>query len=63
MVSIKEFLGHESMASSERYARLSNQQIKQVYVQAIKKVVQKSKVLLERATTRWGEQDMDEETF
>lgn len=30
VVYIKEFLGHNSIASSERYARLSNQRIKQM---------------------------------
>ena len=42
--SIKEFLGHEAIASSERYARLSNQRVKQIYMQTIKKVIQKTKV-------------------
>ena len=44
VVSIKEFLGHASIAASERYARLSNQQVKQTYLQAIKKVIAKTKV-------------------
>lgn len=44
VISIKEFLGHESIATSERYARLSNQRVKQVYLQTIKKVIQKMKV-------------------
>jgi site-specific recombinase XerD len=44
VISIKEFLGHESISSSERYARLSNQKVKQVYLQTIKKVIQKTKV-------------------
>lgn len=44
VISIKEFLGHESITASERYARLSNQKVKQVYLQTIKKVIQKSKV-------------------
>lgn len=44
VVSIKEFLGHESITTSERYARLSNQRVKQVYLQTIKKVIQKAKV-------------------
>ena len=30
VISIREFLGHESVASSERYAKLSNQKIKQM---------------------------------
>jgi site-specific recombinase XerD len=44
IISIKEFLGHESITTSERYARLSNQKVKQVYLQTIKKVIQKTKV-------------------
>jgi site-specific recombinase XerD len=44
VISIKEFLGHESIASSERYARMSNQKTKQIYMQTIKKVIQKTKV-------------------
>lgn len=44
VISIKEFLGHESIASSERYARLTNQKVKQVYMQTIKKVIEKSRV-------------------
>jgi len=44
VISIKEFLGHESIATSERYARLSNPKVKQVYLQTIKKVIQKVKV-------------------
>jgi site-specific recombinase XerD len=43
VISIKEFLGHESI-TSERYARLSNPKVKQVYLQTIKKVIQKVKV-------------------
>src|SRR5262249_19971205 len=39
VISIKEFLGHESITSSERYARLSNQHVKQTYLQTIKKVI------------------------
>jgi site-specific recombinase XerD len=44
IVSIKELLGHASIASSERYAKVSNQKVKQVYVQTMKKVLQQSKV-------------------
>jgi site-specific recombinase XerD len=44
VILIKEFLGHESISSSERYARLSNQKVKQIYLQTIKKVIQKTKV-------------------
>jgi integrase/recombinase XerC len=44
VVSIKEFLGHESIASSQRYAKLSSQKVKEVYLKTMKKVLQKSKV-------------------
>lgn len=44
VISIKEFLGHESITSSERYARMSNQKVKQIYMQTIRKVIQKAKV-------------------
>lgn len=44
IISIKEFLGHSSVTSSERYARLSNPHIKQTYLETIKKVIAKTKV-------------------
>jgi site-specific recombinase XerD len=44
VVYIKEFLGHNSIAASERYARLSNQRVKQMYLQTIGKVINKTKV-------------------
>jgi site-specific recombinase XerD len=44
VVSIREFLGHANIASSERYAKLSNLKVKQVYLQAIAKVVSKTRV-------------------
>ena len=44
IISIKEFLGHSSITSSERYARLSNQHIKQTYLETIKKVIAKTKL-------------------
>ncbi|MBI3951367.1 MAG: tyrosine-type recombinase/integrase [Acidobacteria bacterium] len=44
VVSIKAFLGHESILSSQRYARLSDQKIKQSYLKTIKKVIQKTRV-------------------
>lgn len=44
VVSIREFLGHASIASSERYAKLSNLKVKQVYLQAISKVISKTRV-------------------
>jgi len=44
IVSIKEFLGHSSVTSSERYARLSNRRVKQTYLQTIRRVISKTKV-------------------
>ena len=44
VVSIKEFLGNSSITASERYARLSNQRLKQTYLHTIKKVIAKTKV-------------------
>lgn len=44
IVSIKEFLGHRSVASSERYARLSNQRVKQTYMRTIRRVINKTRV-------------------
>src|SRR5215475_7363836 len=44
LVSIRELLGHASISSSERYAKLSNQHVKQEYVRTMKKVLQLIKV-------------------
>jgi site-specific recombinase XerD len=44
IVSIKELLGHSSLETSERYAKLSNQRVKQVYLDAMKKVIDKTRV-------------------
>jgi site-specific recombinase XerD len=44
VISIKELLGHASIASSERYAKLSNQRVKQVYQQTIRTVIAKTRV-------------------
>jgi site-specific recombinase XerD len=44
IVSIRERLGHASMSSRERYAKLSNQHVKQEYVRTMKKVRQQIKV-------------------
>jgi site-specific recombinase XerD len=44
IVSIRELLGHASITSSERYAKVSNQKVKQEYVRTMKKVLQRSKV-------------------
>jgi len=44
VISIKELLGHASMESSERYAKLSNQRVKQISQQTIRKVIAKTRV-------------------
>jgi site-specific recombinase XerD len=44
MVSIQELLGHTSITSSERYAKVSNQHVKQVYVKTMRKVLQQTKI-------------------
>ena len=44
IVSIRELLGHASITSSERYAKLSNQHVKQAYLRTMKRVLQRSKV-------------------
>ena len=44
VVSIRELLGHSSVVSSERYARLSNRRVKQEYMQTMRKVLSKSRV-------------------
>lgn len=44
VISIKELMGHSSIESSERYAKLSNQRVKQVYLHTIKKVIDKTRV-------------------
>jgi site-specific recombinase XerD len=43
-ISIKAWLGHASIKSSERYATLSNQRVKQVYQQTMRKVIAKTRV-------------------
>ena len=44
IVSIKELLGHASVSTSARYARVSNQKVKQEYVRTMKKVMRQHKV-------------------
>ena len=44
VVSIRELLGHSSVASSERYARLSNRRVKKENLQTIRKVIGKTRV-------------------
>ena len=42
--TIKEFLGHASITSSERYARVSNRKVTQEYLRTMRKVLKQSKV-------------------
>jgi site-specific recombinase XerD len=44
LVTVKEFLGHASIVSSERYARVSNQKVKQEYLRSMQKILHQSKV-------------------
>ena len=44
IVTMKEFLGHASMTSSERYTRVSNRKVKQEYLRTMRKVLKQSKV-------------------
>jgi site-specific recombinase XerD len=44
VISITELMGHASIKSSERYAKLSNQRVKHVYQQTIRKVIAKTRV-------------------
>jgi site-specific recombinase XerD len=44
VIAIKELLGHASIESSERYAKLSNQRVKHIYRQTIRKVIARTRV-------------------
>jgi site-specific recombinase XerD len=44
VVSIRELLGHASITSSERYAKISNQKVKQEYLRTRRKVLRQNKV-------------------
>jgi site-specific recombinase XerD len=44
IVTVKDLLGHESVHSSERYARVSNRKVKQEYMRTMKKVIRQTKV-------------------
>ena len=44
LVSVKELLGHAKVGTSERYARVSNQRVKQEYQRTMRKVIQHNKV-------------------
>jgi integrase/recombinase XerD len=44
LISVKELLGHAKVGTSERYARVSNQRVKQEYQRTMRKVMQTVKV-------------------
>ena len=44
VVAIRDFLGHSQIASSERYAKLSNQRIKQEYMRTMQKILKQGQV-------------------
>ena len=44
LVSVKELLGHATLSTSERYARISNRRVKEEYMKTMRKVMQQSKV-------------------
>jgi site-specific recombinase XerD len=44
IVSIRELLGHASISSSQRYAKVSNQKVKQEYRRTMKSILQRIKV-------------------
>src|SRR3989441_6663392 len=43
-VAIRDFLGHSQISSSERYARISSQKIKQEYMRTMQKILQQGQV-------------------
>jgi site-specific recombinase XerD len=44
VVTIRDFLGHSQIASSERYAKVSSQKIKQEYLRTMQKIVKQGQV-------------------
>ena len=44
LIAIKDLLGHASVTSSQRYARLSNQKVKEEYLRTMNKVIRQNKV-------------------
>jgi hypothetical protein len=43
-VTIRDFLGHSQIASSERYAKVSRQKIKQEYLRTMQKILKQGQV-------------------
>jgi len=44
VVAIRDFLGHSQIASSERYAKISSQKIKQEYMRTMQKILKHGQV-------------------
>jgi site-specific recombinase XerD len=44
IVTIRDFLGHSQIASSERYAKVSSQKIKQEYLRTMQKILKQGQV-------------------
>ena len=44
VIAIRDFLGHSQIASSERYAKLSSQKIKQEYMRTMQKILKQGQV-------------------
>jgi len=44
VVAIRDFLGHSQIASSERYAKISSQKIKQEYIRTMQKILKQGQV-------------------
>jgi site-specific recombinase XerD len=44
VVTIRDFLGHSQLASSERYAKVSSQKVKQEYLRTMQKILKQGKV-------------------
>ena len=44
VVAIRDFLGHSQIASSERYAKISSQRIKQEYMRTMQKILKQGQV-------------------
>ena len=44
VVTIRDFLGHSQLASSERYAKVSSQKIKQEYLRTMQKILKQGQV-------------------
>ena len=44
VVAIRDFLGHSQIASSERYAKVSSQKVKQEYLRTMQKILKHGQV-------------------